>query len=268
MARRPRKWPVRQTTPRPVYGYRRRQPPRLQGWARRQQLTLNTLVQGAWALLLSRYSGSQDVCFGVTVAGRPATLPGVESMVGLFINTLPLRVAVPPDMPLARGCSSCRRGRWRCGSTSTAPWSRSTAGATCRRERRCSESLLVFENYPVDRALPAGVGGGVRVSDVELREQTNYALTVVAMPGAELELRAGYERGRFEEGAVRRLLGHLQTLLEAMPTAGERLALSVAAIGGGGAAAGAAGVEPDSSGLSAGRVRPRVVRAAGGAQSR
>src|SRR6185436_11435234 len=67
----------------------------LQALAQQHQLTLNTLVQGAWALLLSRYSGEADVVFGVTVSGRPATLAGVETMVGLFINTLPARVKIP-----------------------------------------------------------------------------------------------------------------------------------------------------------------------------
>jgi hypothetical protein len=64
---------------------------------RQQQITLNTLVQGAWAWLLSYYSGETDVVFGVTVSGRPVTLAGAESMLGLFINTLPLRVQVSSD---------------------------------------------------------------------------------------------------------------------------------------------------------------------------
>ena len=69
----------------------------LQNLARRQQVTLNTVVQGAWGLLLSRYSREGDVVFGATVSGRPAELPGVESMVGLFINTLPVRVELRDD---------------------------------------------------------------------------------------------------------------------------------------------------------------------------
>src|SRR5262249_2902035 len=66
----------------------------LQSWARYHRLTLNTGVMGGWAILRSRYSGEKDVLFGSTVSGRPADLPGVESMVGLFINTLPIRVRV------------------------------------------------------------------------------------------------------------------------------------------------------------------------------
>ncbi|MCL5995558.1 MAG: condensation domain-containing protein, partial [Chloroflexi bacterium] len=72
----------------------------LHAMSREHQLTMNTLVQGAWALLLSRYSGEEDILFGATVSGRPAHLPGAESMVGLFINTLPVRVALPPHARL------------------------------------------------------------------------------------------------------------------------------------------------------------------------
>ena len=68
--------------------------------ARRHGLTLNTLVQAAWGILLGRMSGRDDVVFGVTVAGRPPELTGIESMVGLFINTLPLRLKLPPGQPL------------------------------------------------------------------------------------------------------------------------------------------------------------------------
>src|SRR5262249_41819527 len=68
--------------------------------AGRLHLTLNTIVQGAWALLLSRYSGASDVVFGVTVSGRPPELPGIEQMIGLFINTLPLRVRITPQLPV------------------------------------------------------------------------------------------------------------------------------------------------------------------------
>jgi non-ribosomal peptide synthetase component F len=75
----------------------------LQSLARQHQLTLNAVVQGAWALLLSRYSGEEDVVFGVATSGRPAELAGVESMVGLFLNALPLRVQVLPIFLLCLG---------------------------------------------------------------------------------------------------------------------------------------------------------------------
>ncbi|HEV7784379.1 MAG TPA: condensation domain-containing protein, partial [Thermoanaerobaculia bacterium] len=73
---------------------------RLKSFAQQHRLTLSTLVHGAWALLLARYSGAEDVVFGTTVSGRPPSLPGVESMIGCFINTLPVRVAAAPEMEL------------------------------------------------------------------------------------------------------------------------------------------------------------------------
>ena len=72
----------------------------LTAFAQRQQLTVNTLVQGAWALLLSRTSGSQQILFGAMVSGRPDTLAGVEQMVGPFINTIPVATTVPTNAPL------------------------------------------------------------------------------------------------------------------------------------------------------------------------
>src|SRR5207253_9356812 len=73
----------------------------LQAFARRHHLTLNTLLQGAWALLLNRYCGARDVVFGTAVSGRPLTMPGAQTMVGIFINTLPVRVQVPFDGSLS-----------------------------------------------------------------------------------------------------------------------------------------------------------------------
>jgi hypothetical protein len=69
----------------------------LQAFGRKQKVTLNTIVQGAWAMLQHLYTGDDDIVFGTTVSGRPPALENVESMVGLFINTLPLRVAISSD---------------------------------------------------------------------------------------------------------------------------------------------------------------------------
>ena len=109
--------------------------------AKQHQFTLNTLMQGAWSLLLSRYSGEEDVLFGITVSGRPASLPGVESMVGLFINTLPLRVRVPHDEDSCRGSRSFKRNRQTSFSSNTARSPTCTAGAKCRAGSCCSRAF-------------------------------------------------------------------------------------------------------------------------------
>ena len=121
----------------------------LQTFARQQQLTLNTLVQGAWALLLSRYSGEQDVVFGVTVSGRPATLAGVEAMVGLFINTLPLRVQDNPTQPLLSWLHALQTRQAEARQYDYTPLVQIQNWSEVPRGHALFESLLVFENYPI-----------------------------------------------------------------------------------------------------------------------
>nr|BAW32324.1 nonribosomal peptide synthetase [uncultured Candidatus Entotheonella sp.] len=177
------------------------------------QVTLNTLLQGAWALLLSRYSGEQDVLFGATVAGRPATLPGVESMVGALINTLPVRVQVPPDVTVRTWLkqlheTQLEREPFAYHSLATIQKFSDVPPGT-----ELFDSLLLFQNYPLD-AFSASRHLDVR--DLEVDEQTHYPLTLAVVPGAELDLSISYHAARFEPWAIDRMLGHVHTLLEAM----------------------------------------------------
>jgi amino acid adenylation domain-containing protein/non-ribosomal peptide synthase protein (TIGR01720 family) len=182
----------------------------------RQQLTLNTIVQGAWAVLLSRYSGEEDVLFGATVSGRPAGLSGVEEMVGLFINTLPVRVKVEGEAAVVDWLQRLQSEQVEMREYEYSPlvevqrWSEVGAGTPL------FESLLVFENYPVETALVEQAEA--RVSDLEIRdvratEQTNYPLTLVVFPGEELRIRINYDSRRFDAATIERLLGHLQTVI-------------------------------------------------------
>ncbi len=118
-------------------------------------MTLNTLVQGAWALLLSRYSGADDVVFGVTVAGRPPELTGVETMVGLFINTLPVRVRLAAPQLVGGLAAAALQSRQlelqRFDGTPAGPGA--ALERACPAGSRSSRACYVFENYPVDGAL-------------------------------------------------------------------------------------------------------------------
>ena len=99
----------------------------LQALAREHGLTLNTVVQGLWAVLLGRLTGRDDVVFGVTVAGRPAEIAGIEQMVGLFINTVPVRVRLRPEQSLGDAAGgACSRASRSCWVTSTSGWPRSS----------------------------------------------------------------------------------------------------------------------------------------------
>jgi len=186
----------------------------LQRFVKQRQLTLNTLVQGAWAVLLSRYSGDNDVAFGVTVSGRPADLIGVEDMVGLFINTLPLRIRIAPDCTVLEGLQAILEQNQDMRAYEFAPLTQIQGWSEVPRGTALFESLLVFENYPIDQALTENFAG-LAIDAVSVVDQTNYPLTLSAYPGTKLRLEISYAAGRFEAETVKRMLLHLQGLLDA-----------------------------------------------------
>jgi amino acid adenylation domain-containing protein/non-ribosomal peptide synthase protein (TIGR01720 family) len=188
---------------------------KLGAFARQHGLTLNTLVQGAWALLLGHHAGTRDVVFGTTVSGRPAELSGVEAMVGLFINTLPLRVRLPPGESLIpwlkelQGLLVEMRQHEHSPLVKVQRWSEVPAGTPL------FESLVVFENYPVDAALTTSMPS-LEVRDVRVLEADHYPLTLVAVPGRELLLDLHHERARFDAAHGDQMLEELRHLLESM----------------------------------------------------
>ena len=180
--------------------------------ARVGHLTLNTIVQGAWALLLSRYGATSDVLFGTTVAGRPADLNGVESMVGLFANTLPLRVQIDANAALEDWLRQLQsqQAEWReyehTSLVAIQGWSEIPRG------QPLFDSLLVFENYPSGSQLR----GESSLDVIDLRfvgGRTNYPLTFLVLPGSTLQLRLIYDRERFDETTAGHLLDQLRTML-------------------------------------------------------
>ena len=116
--------------------------------ARERGLTLNTVVQAAWGVLLGRLTGRTDVVFGATVAGRPPDVAGVESMIGLFINTVPVRVTADPAEPLAAVLDRVQEQQVDAAAApARRPRGRPARG---RAWASCSTRLLIFENYPAD----------------------------------------------------------------------------------------------------------------------
>lgn len=189
--------------------------------AQRSEITLNLLVQGAWAILLSRYSGEHDVLFGATSSGRPVELNGVESMVGLFINTLPSRVRAAPDELLIPWLKKLQEQQLDVRQHEYTPLVEVHGWSEVPRGQSLFESLFIFENYPISTAVQERPGGLV-VDDVNVSESTNYPLIAVAAPGAELLIKIGYVHERFDESTIQRMLGHFQNLLEQMATQPEQ----------------------------------------------
>ena len=186
----------------------------LQAAARKNGLTLNTLVQGAWALLLSRHSGRQDVLFGAIVSGRPPDLEGIEEMVGVFINTLAVRVRVSPDMSVADWLQQLQDQQLEARQYEYSPLSKVQGWSEVGRGRTLFESIMVFENYPVRVASPTPqVNGGLGAWDIHYLIKESYPMTLVVEPGTQLLLEVKYDSSLFDVATIARISGHLEILL-------------------------------------------------------
>ncbi|MEH2262099.1 amino acid adenylation domain-containing protein [Nostoc sp.] len=185
----------------------------LKSFAQQHHLTLATLVQAAWGLLLSRYSGESDVVFGTTVSGRPASLSGVESMVGLFINTLPARVKITDTTDLLTWLGLLQQEYIEREQYSYTPLVDIQGVSEVPRTQLLFESLVVFENYPVNVTLQQ-LPGNLSIGELQDRGQTNYPLTLLAIPGEEMTVKIYYDRDRFDANIIDRMAGHFLTLLE------------------------------------------------------
>lgn len=182
-------------------------------FARQHDLTVNTLVQGAWALLLAHYGNTDDVVFGVTSAGRPVELTGVESMVGLFVNTLPLRVTLDPRQSALAFLSDLQRQAVETRRYDTTPLVDLERWSGLPRGQALFETILAFENFPVDVEL-GREGASVRVDGQPVVwERTNYPLTLQVLPGTPFVLQLLFDRRRFPPAAVAQLLDQTRALL-------------------------------------------------------
>ncbi|MEW5931095.1 MAG: amino acid adenylation domain-containing protein [Gemmatimonadota bacterium] len=185
--------------------------------ARTHRLTLNTLLQGAWAMLMSRYSGEEDVVFGATTSGRSADLPEMGGRVGLFINTLPVRVRVPAEAPLLDWLGALQERQGATRAVEHTPLTQVQGWSEVPRGTPLFDYILVFENYP--NSSKGEDETGLALLGYRVDERTNFPFSLLVIPGGELTLRAEFDADRYDAGAVERLLGHLAALLAGMTRA-------------------------------------------------
>ncbi|WP_420880525.1 non-ribosomal peptide synthase/polyketide synthase [Rhodococcus sp. (in: high G+C Gram-positive bacteria)] len=187
----------------------------LERLARASGVTVNTVIQAAWAILLSRMTSRDDVVFGATVSGRPPQLPGAEDMVGLFINTVPVRVTLGADdtvaelLPRLQAAQSALLDHHHVGLADI----QAAVGIG-----DLFDTLTVFESYPVERA---GLDehtdiGGMRVRRLSGADATHYPITLMTLldPGVRITLR--YQPSRFEAPTATALAQRLGRILEAV----------------------------------------------------
>lgn len=188
----------------------------LKDMARRERLTINTLLQGAWSLLLSRYGAGDDIVFGAVLSGRPSDLAGVEQMIGLFLNTVPIRVDTNPQQPLIpwlHALQAEQRQREAFGFAALPDiqrWGGLEGG------QALFDSLLIVETYPQSIADVVAVeDGAITVRDLKNYERTHYPVTLKVLPGSQMELALVFDTAHIAEAAAQRLLRHFATVLQA-----------------------------------------------------
>ncbi|MEU9607412.1 amino acid adenylation domain-containing protein [Streptomyces sp. NPDC048057] len=184
-------------------------------------LTVNTLVETAWALVLGHLTGRDDVVFGITTASRPVGLDGVEDMVGLLINTVPVRVRLAPGAGLQELAAAVQAARVRLLDHDHLGLAAIEA-ATGTGD--LFDTLLVFENYPLDPEDFTGPGSGLRVAGVDVHDATHYPLALAVLPRAgRLDFRFYLQPGRLRlPGSVKELWRLVADACQAVADHGER----------------------------------------------
>ncbi|WP_280664856.1 MULTISPECIES: amino acid adenylation domain-containing protein [unclassified Kitasatospora] len=184
----------------------------LLGTARSHGLTLNSLVQGAWGILLGTLTGRSDVLFGAAVSGRPAELAGAEEIVGLLINTVPVRVRLDRNETVAELLTTVQAEQ-----AALTPYHHTalTDLHAVTGQSALFDTLLVFENYPVDLAAMR-LPGGPAVADVQVWDSAHYPLRLLVVPGTRLQITLDYRPDLLDRAAVERIAQRLHRLLPAM----------------------------------------------------
>ncbi|MDY8026325.1 amino acid adenylation domain-containing protein, partial [Paenibacillus polymyxa] len=183
--------------------------------ARQHQVTLNTFMQTVWGLVLQVYNNSEDVVFGSVVSGRPAEIPGIESMIGLFINTIPVRIQGKAEETVAAILRKTQDQALASRAYETFPLFE--IQSLSEQKRDLINHIMVFENYPMEEQIEQVVGGdkeALKIANIQSPEQTNYDLDITVIPEEHILLRFTYNALTFREEDIRLIHGHFARALE------------------------------------------------------
>ncbi|HLP49064.1 MAG TPA: amino acid adenylation domain-containing protein, partial [Candidatus Kapabacteria bacterium] len=182
-------------------------------FVKNNRITPAPVFYTAWGIVLEKYCGSEDIIFGTTVSGRSGAVKGIEDMVGLFINTIPLRVQTPPGvkmMNILSGIENAFKIREEFENTAL-PDIRDYSTVTGNEP--LFDTIVSIENYPLDSRLITG-DSLLTVNSYSIGEMTHYALTVVIMPVNEIEIKFSFQRESIEKETVENLAGHFKIIMQ------------------------------------------------------
>lgn len=183
----------------------------MQLFAQENSLTLNTIIQAAWAVLLGRYAGVNDVVFGAVVSGRNSEVPDIENMIGLFINTLPLRIILPDQECVIDWLHDIQDNNLQVRKYEDTPlnlirgWTDIPSGAPI------FDTLLVYENYPFEEEKTS-----LNLQQVDSREQTHYPLSLIITVGEELQLNLMYDSRKVDMITADKILNSMEAICQCL----------------------------------------------------
>ncbi|MGW8460335.1 non-ribosomal peptide synthase/polyketide synthase [Bacillus atrophaeus] len=185
----------------------------LQQIANQHQVTLNTLIQTVWGILLQKYSGTGDVVFGSVVSGRPADIPGVEQMIGLFINTIPVRIRCDEDRSFVEAMQMVQQKALASQSYDTYPLYE--IQAQTEQKQDLIDHIMIFENYPIGQQVEqAGHDAAeLNIVNFHMEEHSHYDFNVAVIPGEQLAVHFGFNQNEYEQSEVERVRGHFEQLM-------------------------------------------------------
>ncbi|OLQ57027.1 non-ribosomal peptide synthetase [Bacillus licheniformis] len=184
--------------------------------ASKHHVTVNTFIQSAWGLLLQRYNNSQDVVFGSVVSGRPAEIPGIESMVGLFINTIPVRITAQPGMTVEQVLKMSQEQALASQAYDTFPLYE--IQAQTEQKRQLISHIMVFENYPVEKQMEHMKPNrdALDITNFHVEEHTHYDFNFIVMPAGNIEIHFVYNGNVYEHTSVKRMEEHFMQIIKQM----------------------------------------------------
>ncbi|GJD16868.1 nonribosomal protein synthetase condensation domain [Rivularia sp. IAM M-261] len=189
----------------------------LQSFATEHHLTLATIINGIWSILLSRYSCCSNVLYGCTVTGRPADLNGVESMVGMFVNTLPIHVNIDTEQLLLSWLQRFQLQLVEVRGYEYTPLTEAHKWSEVPRSSTLFESIVVLENFPVSEFI-RDWKGNVEFKHSELYYRNNYPLNLVVYPNKELLIAISYDSRRFDTDTIIGIIEDIEMLLQRLIT--------------------------------------------------
>ncbi len=184
---------------------------KINSFVKEKKITLSSFLQSVWGILISKYTNEEDVIFGATFSGRSPELPGSETMLGLFINTLPIRARINPAQPLEDWIVEFHRSQIPLKDYEWSALYEIQNFAGLSQKQNLFDTLFVFENYPVSSEL-SSTKMSFEISDVKTFEKTNYPITFVSSPNNPVMLEIAYDTSLFLPGTIRRMLKHVEAI--------------------------------------------------------